>query len=49
MPCVPDTAFRTTEQRETFTQSVARIDMLTFRQQPDLRYASGSFADEATV
>ncbi|CAN0422966.1 unnamed protein product [Ectocarpus sp. 12 AP-2014] len=25
------------EQRETFTQSVARIDMSTFRQQPDLR------------
>ncbi|CAN0419839.1 unnamed protein product [Ectocarpus sp. 12 AP-2014] len=32
-----DVESRTTEQRETFTQSVARIDMSAFRQQPDLR------------
>ncbi|CBJ27060.1 hypothetical protein Esi_0054_0120 [Ectocarpus siliculosus] len=32
-----DVKSRTTEQRETFTQSVARIDMSTFRQRSDLR------------
>ncbi|CAM9478673.1 unnamed protein product, partial [Ectocarpus fasciculatus] len=32
-----DVESRTTQQRETFSQSVATIDMSTFRQQPDLR------------